>query len=383
MDKWIIPVLFLLLPFMLITPGLIWKAQQLFFILLPLFVVACLLKNIWVKIFLLYVGVWQIAILFHYFGNPKGPGPGSGLSIILGLMAAGLIFKVVSESKLPNEKWYMVIRIAVIGQIILALFQSFHVNLVAKFYGQFFVIKETLPDHLVGSLGNRNYLAAFVAYSLPMFIGWKRGAVLPFIAFIFVVCPSPATLAGAIGAAFYYAYSKDASPKRIIAYISIAVAVGAGFTVAYVLTTGNHLRDFTDLPAQLSQFLSTGRVDFDVFQGDLGRFGMWIMALGHLISTPFGMILGFGPGAYWGRDYSLHNEYMAVWFYFGLVGLFMLFAYIRQTWKHLWKSKNLVLMTSFLIMALEMVANHSFEIASTGMLGVIILGLIERERLNG
>ena len=368
---------------MLITPGLIWKAQQLFFILLPLFILACSLKNVWVKSFLLYAGIWQICLLFYYFSNPKGPGPGSGLSIILCLMSAAVIFKFVSESKLANDKWYMVIRIAVIAQIILAVFQTFRINIVAKFYGMFFPIKELLPDHLVGSLGNRNYLAAFVAYSLPMFIIWKPWLSLPFIAFIFVMCPSPATLAGIIGAAFWLAYSRGASPKRIITYISVAVAIGVGFTTFYVLSTGYHLNEFKELPRQISQFFSTGKVDSDMFRGDLGRFGMWFMALGHLISTPFGMILGFGPGSYWGRDYSLHSEYMAVWFYFGLIGLFLLFGYIRETWKFLWQKKNAVLLTSFLIMVVEIGANHSFEIATSGMMGVVILGLIERERLNG
>jgi hypothetical protein len=380
--KWVIPILFLILPFALIAPGLIWKSQQLFFLMLPVFIIAFSLKNKWVRWFMLYAGVWQLFLFIYSFNNPKPP-TGAGLSYILSLMAGGIVFKFVSESTLPTEKWYTVLRIAVIMQVAISAFQFFGWSPVAWLFSFVIQVKQLLPHHLVGSIGNRNYLAAFAAFALPMFFIWRSGIFLPVLALLFLFCPSPATLAAIIGAAFWIAYRKTQAPGKILVYLSGAVLAGAGFTVLYVLTTGYHLNEFKDLPGQLGQFFSQGRVDFSPTQGDLGRFGMWLTALGHLISTPFGMVLGFGPGAFWGREYGLHSMYMATWFYFGLVGLFLLFGYIYTTWKFLWRLKDPILLTSFLIMCLEIVGDHSFEIATSGMMGVIILGLIERERLNG
>jgi len=386
-DRWTIAAVFLMLPFAFITPGLIWKSQQLFFLILPLFIVAASLRNRWIKVFLFYAGAWQIFLFIYAFNRPD-VNPGPGLGCLLSIMAGAIVFKFVSEGKLEKEKWFQVIRIAIIMQVAISISQFLGFNPIAWILSQFIQVRQLTPTHLVGSIGNRNYLAAFVAFSIPMFIywkqlnifGWRMGAFLPFVAFMLIVCPSPGTVAAILGVTFYAAYSRTQSPGGIIPCLLIALIGAAGFTAVYVLYTGNHLNEFQALPGQLSQFFSQGKVDFDVFQGDLGRIGMWLMALGHLISSVPGMIFGFGPGAFWGREYPLHSEYMAVWFYYGLIGLFLMLGYLWSTWKFLWKSKDITLMTCFLIIFVEIGANHSFEIATTGMLGVIILGLIERER---
>ena len=110
---------------------------------------------------------------------------------------------------------------------------------------------------------------------------------------------------------------------------------------------------------------------------------MWLTALGKLITSWPAMIFGFGPGAHWGKAYNLHNDYMSMWFSFGLVGLTMMIGYIYTTIRQLAKSKNMILLTSFIIICLDMTGNFPIHIATTAFLIIIICGLIERERLNG
>ena len=385
MNDWIVPLLFLVLPFVFLAPGLIWKSQLLFFLICPVFIIALDIKNIWIKSFLLYASAWQIVVFFLSFSK-VGMNPGYGLSIILALMAGAIVFKFVSEGNIPDEKWFTVIRIAVILQILLSLPQPFGWNPFADFMALFIKVRENLPGHLVGSLGNRNYLAAFIAISIPCFVGWRtfkigRISINPAIIGIFVFlgfCLSPGTLAAIIGMAFLLSY--NLSPMKRLISMSAAMKVAVAFTACYVLITGNHLNEFTALPGQLHEFLTTGKFTVDPFKSDVGRFAMWMMALSQLITGWFFMIFGFGPGAFWGREYSMHGQYISVWFQFGLVGLGLMAGYIYTTIRFLAKRKSLILLTSFVIICLDMIGNFPVEIASTAFLIIVICGLIERER---
>lgn len=384
MNDWIVPTLFLMLPFVFLAPGLIWKSQLLFFLICPIFIIALNIKNIWIKSFLLYASVWQMVVFFLSF-NKAGMNPGYGLSVILALMSGAILFKFVSEGNMPNEKWFMFIRIAVILQILISIPQPFGFNPFSDLLSLFIKVRENLPGHLVGSLGNRNYLAAFIAISIPCFIGWRtfkiKGiSINPALIAIFIFlgfCLSPGTLAAIIGMGFFLSYNM--SPlKRIIA-LSAAVKVAVIFTACYVLITGNHLNEFTELPGQLKEFVTTGKFTVDPFKFDIGRFAMWLMVLSQLITGWFFMIFGFGPGAFWGREYSMHGQYISVWFQFGLVGLGLMLGYIYTTIRFLTKEKSLILLTAFIIICLDMIGNFPVEIASTAFLIIVICGLIERE----
>lgn len=386
--NWIVPVCFLALPFTFLTPGLIWKSQLLFFLICPVFIVSLNLKNVWIRTFLLYASLWQIVIFYLAFSR-AGLNPGYGLSVILALMSGAIIFKFVSEGNISDEKWFMCIRIAVILQILLSIPQPFGINPFADFMSLFIKVKENLPGHLVGSLGNRNYLAAFIAISIPCFIGWgtfkiKGISINPALILIFIFlgfCLSPGTLAAIIGMTFFLSYNMK--PLKRLFVMSLAVKVAVIFTACYVLVTGNHYYEFTDLPGQLSELWNTGKITVDPFQVDIGRFAMWMMAISQLLQSWVFMIFGLGPGAFWGREYSIHGQYISVLFNFGLIGLGLMLGYIYTTFRFLDKRKNLLLLTSFVIICLDMIGNFPAEIASTSFLIIIICGLIERKRLNG
>ncbi len=391
MKYWITPIIFLLLPFAFISPGLIWKSQLLFFMFCPVLIVAFNLKNIWIKCFLLYLTLWQLFIFVMSF-NHRDFSPGHGLGMLLSVMAAALIYKAITESPISDERWASVIRIAVIVQILISLPQAWGWNPVMGILGLFTTVVEKLPGHLVGSLGNRNFLAAFIAMSVPFFIGWRtfkigRVKFNPGLTVIFaflLACFSPGTVAAMVGIGFYLTY-RYSWKKRLIAW-SLISKVCILYIAAYVLTTGNHLWEFQDLPGQLREFWETGKVTIyskSPDGTDVGRFGMWMIAISQLLKSWSFMVFGYGPAAAWGQKYPLHGEYISVWFQYGLIGLGLMLGYIAQTFRYLVKADHLVYLTAFLIICLDMVGNFSAEVATTACMMVVICGLIERKRLNG
>jgi len=381
---WIVAALFFIFPFMVIAPGIIWKGQLLFFITMGSIIIAFQIKNILIKSFLLYAIAWQMFIFMQSFST--GENPGAGLSIILSLTVGAMVFKFVSDGSVKKETWYSVIRIVVLIQTVLGSLQYFGINLVTDFLVQFVPVRADLPTHITGTLGNRNFMAAFIAMSIPMFANWKpaqiKGVNVSVILLfaVLVGCMSPGTLAAIIGITVYYAYSRKI--KHRLLYVLLSVVVAVGFAAGYILITGNHLNEFTDFAIQWEQLRDTGNVITDTAPGDIGRFAMWMLAGWQLVHNWFAFIFGFGPGAFWGRNYPLHSEYVSIWFQFGLVGFSMVATYIALTLRRLFKSGDAVLLSFFCILCLDMVGNFPMEVASTAFLAIIICGLIERERLD-
>ena len=381
---WIVAALFFIFPFMVIAPGIIWKGQLLFFITMGSIIIAFQIKHILIKSFLLYAIAWQMFIFMQSFRT--GENPGAGLSIILSLTAGAMVFKFVSSGSVKKETWYSVIRTVVIIQAVLGSLQHFGINLVTDFLVQFVPVRADLPTHITGTLGNRNFMAAFIAMSIPMFASWKWAEIkgvnvsVIFLLAVLVGCMSPGTLAAIIGIAIYYTYSRKI--KHGFLYVLLSVVVAVGFAAGYILITGNHLNEFADFAIQWEQLQKTGDVLTDTSPGDIGRFAMWMLAGWQLAHNWFAFIFGFGPGAFWGRHYPLHGQYVSIWFQFGLVGMVLALGYIFTTLKWLWKSGDSVLLAAFAIICLDMAGNFPMEVASTAFLAIIIAGLIERDRLE-
>ena len=386
--KWGVPAVFLALPFMFLVPGLIWKSQLMFFLIMPAIIAALSIENRWVKAGILYAVAWQIAIFLVTFNTPDPKVVGSSLSMMMAIGAGAILYKFVTMSELPTEKWWTALRWAVIAQIVIAVPQIVGVNPFMDVVRLFTKVEERLPGHLVGTLGNRNYLAAFIAYAVPAFIGWKtwkaagRTINLPLIgvmAFLFF-CFSPGTLAAFLALVVVYSW-KHPWKKRLTLW-AVGAAVAAGYTAFYVLSTGYHLNEFQALPSQIQEMMSSGKVTQDWFQGDVGRFMMWFMAISKLLQHWGYVLFGYGPGAFWGRQYPIHGEYVSILFNYGMVGLVILMGYIVSTWRFLAKKGDTILIGMFAAICLDMVGNFPLQIATTAAMICVICGLIERERLK-
>jgi uncharacterized protein YjeT (DUF2065 family) len=430
-----IMTMFLILPFMVLLPGLIWKSQQLFLIIMLLPIVVLSIKNIWIKTFFLYAFCWQLYLLWSNFAMPSAQ-TGQSLTETTFFIVAAVLYKFVSESKIEKETWFNIIRISVLIQMAIAISQYLGFNPVTAVMGLFVQARELMPGHFVGTLGNKDFLTAFIAISLPLFIGWKTiifpliigwkrigwiinkpfgldyvypwnltvviplfmwwrkiptritnfikfsdrtpwelSLNIPFLAICFILFfgPTPATLAALIGMAIYI--------NRGWKFIALALLAGFAMCYYYIVIQGIHLVEFQRLPKQLSELWNTGTTFVQSTpDGDLGRFGMWLVALGKLVSSWVRFIFGFGPSADWGKVYPLHSEYMTVFFEFGLIGLTLLLGYIFTTARYLIKSKSVLLGSCFAIACLDITGTYNLHIAPIAFLIIIICGLIERER---
>jgi len=290
---WIIAVMFFIFPFMVIAPGLIWKGQQLFFITMGLIIIAFNIRNMLVRLFLLFAMAWQLYIFISAFNQGINPGP--GLSVILCLLAGGIIFKFVSEGSLAKETWYGVIRIVVIIQVVIGGLQLAGINLVQIALSGITLVKSDLPTHIVGTLGNRNFMALFIAASLPMFSGWKAAEIkgfnvaVPVMVIFLLLSLSPGTMAGIIGLAIYYVIKNR--PKHAGTYIGLSIVASLAFAAVYLLVINtDHLNEFRLLGQQWAELQEHGDIITDTTQGDVGRMAMWMMAFYKLVHAPVTLI---------------------------------------------------------------------------------------------
>lgn len=380
---WILAVVFSMFPFMLFAPGIIWKGQMLFFISMGSIILAFQIRNLLVRGFILYASVWQLCLFLTAFVTAINPG--NGLTVLLCLSSGSMIYAFISNGTFSKEKWFVVIRVLVILQAILGTLQYFEIDLVIKVIGLFAPVRSELPGHIVGSIGNRNFFAAIVAMSLPIFAVWKwpvvKGINLA-VVYLFILlafCLSPGTIAAIIGMTVYYVHKNR--PRFWGAYILGSVLVCIGYAATYILMTGNHASEFLDVFAQFEQLREHGDILTNTAPGDLGRLGMWMLAGWRLAHDGFGFVFGFGPGAFWGRAYPVHSDYVSIFFQFGLVGFSMVAGYIVLTLRRLFKTGDSVLFASFFIICFDMMANFPMEVSSTAFMAIVIAGLIERDRL--
>jgi O-antigen ligase len=383
-DTWSILAIFLMLPFVLIAPGISWKSQQLFMLVATSIVVAFSLKNLWLRAFIVYLFCWTIYLFLRSLISPGihfNVAPQTGMSILLYVLSGAVIVKFVSISKLSDEKFYHVIIIAVLLQVFMAIIQYLGFYPWEWLLSHFIVTAQTTADvgPFRGTLGNRDILGCFLGVSIPMFLSWTAvkqyqniliKALTVLVIAILLFSPSPGTVAALIGMGVYYFQKNKFS--LLIAFMAAAI-----YAIIYILTS-YHLADFMAAPAQLKGLINTGTVAAP----DGGRLWKWMLAFSQIIQSPETFIFGSGPGAFWGKKYPLHNEYIQCWFEIGLVGLVLMLGYVMSTFNYLIKSKNMVLLSAFTIVCIDAGANYPLHIATTAFLICIIAGLIERQQIQ-
>ncbi|MDD5353510.1 MAG: hypothetical protein PHS93_10140 [Candidatus Omnitrophica bacterium] len=382
---WSILGIFLILPFVMLTSGVSWKSQQIFMLMASSIIVAVSLKNVWLRSFVVYLFGWTIYLFLRSLINPDIPfdvTPQKGMSILLFVLAGVIIVKFVSMSKLEDEKFYHVIRIAVVLQIIISVSQYLGFYPWDWALSFFMVTGQSTADigPFIGTLGNRDILGCFIGISLPLFLSWKEvkpyqnNLIKALIATVFIVLlfsPSPGTVAALIGVGVYYL-------NKNWKYALIAIIAALSYLIVYTLNT--YYIDIISAPSQFHNLINSGYVDPQ--SANDGRLWKWMMAFSQIIKSPETLIFGSGPGAFWGRKYPLHNEYIQCWFELGLVGLVLMLGYVISTLKYLYKSKNMILLSSFAITCIDAGANYTMHIATTAFLVCIIAGLIERNKLT-
>ncbi|GAG05980.1 unnamed protein product, partial [marine sediment metagenome] len=124
--------------------------------------------------------------------------------IIIGMV----VYVSVIKSGISKEKFYNIICISAMVQVFIGTFQA------QGMYPSFYVLKSfftaerkviEFPNEILGTLGNPNFIAAYLAISLPFFFRKPWAWFTPFIIWqLWALNTSGAIYAALAGSAFYF-----------------------------------------------------------------------------------------------------------------------------------------------------------------------------------
>ncbi len=318
-------------------------------------VIACLgiigafIRNKWITLFFLYAAAWMVLIFVLKQLNPSIPAiaVANAFDATLYMLVGGAIFLCVYHSDLSKEAFYNVICVTSIIQAVIAVLQRFGFDPVLWLLNLSLNAVPLLDVHtMTGTLGNNNFLGAYLAISMPFFFrrNWTYALIL-IVPVLYLTQTTSAVVPALIGVMFYVF-------DRVKGFYQIAGIIAAAVVASLAYALFNHTPFYSN-----------------------PRWADWWFALRQLFVHPIYVLIGMGPGAGWGKIYPMHNEWLQCFHQFGFVGFSLLAGYVLTIYRG-----NRILFTAFLIAAINMIGNYSLHLAPSAFLIIIVAGLIERER---
>lgn len=360
MRDYVILLLFLLLPFAFIAPGLLHAGHHLFFVLSALVIIAMLCDNKWISLFLIYIALWQLWLFIKVLYFPQVPTrqTGEGFSQIVFALSAACVFVAVKKSKIKIEWFYDVICVTAIIQSLLAIAQMWNCDPIVAFLGSVVTVKTNFSSTtIVGTLSNPNFLAAYLVISFPFFLRIRKPYYKPsWCWFIPVIL-------------FLLIVSKTSTAV-------VALSVGMCVYCGNVRIKGTRMWFFL-------MFGGIGYLWYDeivnrFFTGDQlsPRFQFWWNAIENMDSLQR-VVFGLGPAApkTWEFKCPLHNEWLTIFYQYGLVGLSLFIGFIVTLYRG-----NKILFSALIIILVNMLGNYPLHLAPSAFLIIIIVGLMHREK---
>lgn len=315
------------------------------------------LPNKYLTFFILYVAGWlsyqHIMAFLGLIAFKVSP----SLVLIEGtifLTLGMIIFLAIYHSSYKINTFLNAFCILAISQAIFGITQAYYFDPIPLWLGKIVKVTTELPAHAAtGSLGNNNFLGAFLAISIPFFFRKKWYYFIPLILLGLYVCHTRTAAIAAIVGIAYFAWDYLSIKSREKSEILLNVLIIA---VALILVT-------------VYWFLIENRQ----LIGE--RPGMWMDGIQKTTSSWKSLVFGFGPNAIWKVGDQLHNEYVMTFFNFGLIGLGLMLAYIKGIYRD-----HRLLFTAFIILCVNMIGNHALHTTPTALLAITIIALIEREK---
>jgi hypothetical protein len=333
---------FLIIPFVMMGSD-IHQAHVYGLILAAIIGLALYLPNPYLSGFGLYAAVW-LAYVFSlaFVGMCNSTLVLVTIDGLLFIILGMLVFLAVYHSQIETGTWANVLCTLAIIQATIGICQHFWfdplstvLNYVVDVRGEYSFLTP------IGTLGNKNFLGALLAISLPFFFRARWWFALPVIALgLFIVQTSTAVLAACIGAGYFFAGWRGAGAMIVPG-------------VLYFVFIDSH-----------AVFETTNYI----------RFLFWEDAIIKVLSSWKTAVFGFGPGITWEIGNQLHNEYVATLFNYGLVGLTLMVSFILNV-----SRASRMLFTAFIILCVNMIGNHPLHTTPTALLAITIIALIERE----
>ena len=313
------------------------------------------IRNRWLSAFMIIASIWLLCILVlavTYPGMPKFIIQNAFDSLMFILIGA-VVYTIIAASKIPKEVFYNIICVSALVQAAISLCQFFYADPFIWFLNTFFhrTIQLLGPHTLTGTLGNNNFLGAYIAISLPFFFRRKWCYFLPLLAVVLVLANTTTSFVAALVGTSYFIWQIT----KVFNFRNLMIF--AGFIVAAALYAFLYHPSILDVTSPLA------------------RWVLWQEALRQIFYSPMSVLLGYGPGAGWGKPFPMHNEWLQITHQYGLLGLTLLIGYVVTVTR-----KNLILFTAFLIVLVNMLGNYPLHLAPSAFLIIIIAGLLEREK---
>lgn len=342
---------YLILPFLILSGGIVHQGHNNTMIIAGLFILASMVKNVWIRAFMYYTCLWNIYFgLLYLMGDTNMFTLSKGMGFGFRLMIAATILVAVYYSKCENKIFYNLICVMAILQSLIAVMQIYGLDPVYALYGKIVPIQRGMDAKvIVGTLGNNNFLALFLSISLPFFFRKPWYYFTPIIiALIFVAITSTSMVAMVIGCLYYF------WPRVKKLYLGLATLP----FVAYVIITKQSLT-------------------INLLSSSHDRFDFWLQAWNQVTQSWLSIIFGLGPAAPWGHRFPLHNEWVTAFHHFGIIGCIIIAGYLFTIYRN-----NRMLLSAFIIACIGAMGTYPIHLAPSAFLILIIIGLMERERNN-
>lgn len=300
---------------------------------------ALFLPNPWLRAGGMMVSGWLAAGVFMSWVGMIDPGVlmqfiDGSLMILMGLM----VYLFVYHARLDHDTVLNIVCITALFQTGLAVLQFYNMDPVSRGMSYFVEVHGDMAFSTpVGTLANNNFLGAYLAISLPLFLRRNWAYALPVILFGLYITKTASALGAAAVALGWWAFGGGG------ALFGIGVGIIAYFWTGHDLTNP--------------------------------RFIMWADAVKGNLQTWQTALVGWGPGIAWRPDNMLHSEYVTTFFNYGALGLAILAGYLKGI-----TQGDRALSASLLAAAVNMAGNHPLHTVPTAVLIVTIAALWERER---
>ena len=378
--QWLLPAAFIILPFGFLSFGSFNKGQIITLIISAFAVLAIKVKPLSLRLFCWYVAGWTAyRHVYKVYGDPYfGPAPEPALNAMILFVAGTILYIAVTESELETKWFFLAICCMAVFQALIGLGQTLHFNPV------FDVLPSNFKNGLTGTtatgtLGNQDFLMAFIAIALPLFYRkWWVLAMPLFVWLLFTSKVSTAVIAALIGSsAFFWKGRSFVSATGITVF---ATMLG----IAYFIIVDTNTLFLEKRPTMSKPGIEKKTTTLRPIAGKRpsshSRAEMRNIAIKQ-INTWSRILFGFGPGSGWGGKGALHNDWLSIFHTFGLVGLSLVSAFV---WNAVKKAKDDRTMLAVIVtICINALGNLPMQLAPSIFLILIIFVLAQREVVNG
>lgn len=328
-----------------------------------------------IRYFCYYCALYGIVIQFLYMLQIKSILDSRNAIAATHYIIIGMAFYVsVIKSGISKEKIYNIICISAMLQVILGLLQAQGIDPYFYSLQLFFTASHKLdPNVVIGTLGNPNFIAAYIAISLPFFFRKPWVWFTPFIIWqLWTLNTSGAVYAALSGSAVYFTPIKLNKKTVFLNNFSrrygpsiLAIIIGVIYTIHGEKTEG----------VVSGFFLGKDELGKIAFVEPRSRWEYWLNTLERVFRHWYTILIGYGPGAKTAFRFPIHNEWLEYWYQFGLPAIGAGCAFIIGM-----RKQNKILFAALIVAAVNCLANYPLHLAPSAMLILIIMGLLEREK---